>query len=250
MLSGDAIGEAHVLRFALDGHLKLSVFFPKPTPALLGTIITVENVLDHLPEGNPLDPEGLDPIIDAYWDNYFSWASNGNSIVINKRSEQIFQVECHDEIVGVFELTLTGPERYYLENKYSEQSKESAPFEGITIVKGDEPGTMFGLLPSGQWDYLPLDSVLVVRRPALEELVASASEVKPLAKRERDTLLVIIAALARIAKIDVSAPSSAASAIESETVRIRARVSDRTILNHLNRIPEALDARSMEGAEE
>jgi hypothetical protein len=65
MLSGDAIGEAHVLRFALDGRLKLSVFFPKPTPALLGTIITVEDVLDHLPEGNPLDPEGLDPIIDA-----------------------------------------------------------------------------------------------------------------------------------------------------------------------------------------
>ncbi len=66
----------------------------------------------------------------------------------------------------------------------------------------------------------------MVRAAALQELETanSTQQVKPLAKRERDTLLVIIAALAKIAKIDVDTPSSAASAIESETERMGARL--------------------------
>jgi hypothetical protein len=63
-------------------------------------------------------------------------------------------------------------------------------------------------------------------------------------QRERTTLLLIIAALAELPKIDVTKPSAAAVAIESQTARMGARVASRTIENHLKLIPEALEGRS------
>jgi hypothetical protein len=54
-------------------------------------------------------------------------------------------------------------------------------------------------------------------------------------------LLVIIAALAKLARIDVAKASSAAASIESQTALMGARVAARTIENHLKRIPEALE---------
>ncbi len=67
---------------------------------------------------------------------------------------------------------------------------------------------------------------------------------KPLGERERKTLLVIIAALAKMADIDVAKPSKAAVAIESQTIRMGARVSNRRIEDHLKRIPDALEDRN------
>jgi hypothetical protein len=101
-------------------------------------------------------------------------------------------------------------------------------------------------LPDGG---IPNDSLLVVRTAALQELEKRVSnlerpEEKPIGKRERETLLVIIAALANMAEIDLKKPSKAAAAIESETALMGARVSERTVLNHLNRIPTALMDRS------
>jgi hypothetical protein len=93
---------------------------------------------------------------------------------------------------------------------------------------------------------LPSDSVLVVKTSALRDLEARVSEPdqrveKPVEQRERTSLLVIIAALAQMAKVDVRKPSSAAGAIESQTVEMGARVSSRATENHLKLIPEALD---------
>jgi hypothetical protein len=95
---------------------------------------------------------------------------------------------------------------------------------------------------------LPDDSVLVVRTSALRELETSVSQQeqrpeKPIERRERTSLLVIIAALAKMAKIDVTKPSAAAIAIETQTELMGTRVASRTIENHLNRIPEALESR-------
>ena len=59
----------------------------------------------------------------------------------------------------------------------------------------------------------------------------------------KSTLLDIIAALAKMAKIDVKKPSAAAIAIETQTELMGTRVAARTIENHLNRIPEALERR-------
>ena len=101
--------------------------------------------------------------------------------------------------------------------------------------------------PAGE---LPSDAVLVVRTSALQELEALfLSDPEPaieraIERRERTTLLVIIAALAKLAKVDVTKPSSAATAIESQTSLMGARVAARTIENHLKRIPEALENKS------
>ena len=93
---------------------------------------------------------------------------------------------------------------------------------------------------------LPYDSVFVVRTSALDDFEALVSQrekppEKPLERRERSTLLVIIAALAKMAKVDVTKPSAAAIAIETQTELMGTRVASRTIENHLNRIPEALE---------
>jgi hypothetical protein len=64
---------------------------------------------------------------------------------------------------------------------------------------------------------------------------------KPMTVRERSSLLSIIAALAKDAKLDLSEPWKAAQSIEAMTVRLGARVAARTILNHLKAIPDALE---------
>ena len=56
-------------------------------------------------------------------------------------------------------------------------------------------------------------------------------------------MLVIIAALAKRAKVDVTKHSTAAATIQGETERMGARVAARTIEEHLKRIPEALESR-------
>jgi hypothetical protein len=95
---------------------------------------------------------------------------------------------------------------------------------------------------------LPEDTLLVVRTSALRELEARVSKLdqeveKPLEQRERTTLLVIIAALAELAEVDVKKPAKAGLTIESQTVRMGAGISSRAIQDHLNRIPEALARR-------
>ena len=96
---------------------------------------------------------------------------------------------------------------------------------------------------------LPSDAVFVVRTSALRDLEALISEPiptteRPVELRERTTLLTIIAALANLAKVEFTKPSKAALTIESETIRMRARVAARTIEDHLNRIHDALESKA------
>lgn len=66
---------------------------------------------------------------------------------------------------------------------------------------------------------------------------------KPLSTRERDTLLTIIAVLAREAKIKVDLPGKAAIFIEGLTDSMGTHVSKRAIEEHLKKIPDALATR-------
>lgn len=61
--------------------------------------------------------------------------------------------------------------------------------------------------------------------------------------KELTTLLIIIAALAKEAKMDITKPSKIAELIEDLTVSLGSRVSKRTIENYLNKIPDALERR-------
>ncbi|MEJ8855803.1 hypothetical protein WKW79_14565 [Variovorax robiniae] len=80
--------------------------------------------------------------------------------------------------------------------------------------------------------------------PKQKSSAPPAIEGRPLAKRERETLLTIIAALAKEAKIPLAAPSKAATLIQDLTDQLGAPVSKRAIEDHLKNIPAAIAARS------
>lgn len=67
---------------------------------------------------------------------------------------------------------------------------------------------------------------------------------KPLATKERNTLLVIIAALAKEAKIDLAKPSKAGLAIAHLTEKIGAPVDHATIEEKIKLIKNALESRA------
>ena len=69
---------------------------------------------------------------------------------------------------------------------------------------------------------------------------------RPLEWKERATLLVIIAALAKLAKVDIDKPSKAAVAIESQIALMGCHMGVRTIEVHLNRIRDALERKGAE----
>jgi hypothetical protein len=66
---------------------------------------------------------------------------------------------------------------------------------------------------------------------------------QPLATKERNTLLTIIAALAKEAKVNIDPPGKAAGFIEGLTDLLGAPVSKRAIEEHLKKIPNALESR-------
>lgn len=65
----------------------------------------------------------------------------------------------------------------------------------------------------------------------------------PLSTRERNTLLSIVAALCKEAKIDYSRPAKAAALVKDLTTEMGLSVGESTIESHLKRVPEALATR-------
>ena len=84
-----------------------------------------------------------------------------------------------------------------------------------------------------------LNSVRVER----DALAMQVKEIDPLDPRERNTLLIIIAALAKEAKINIDSPGKAALFIEGLTDSMGAHASKRAIEDHLKTIPDALATR-------
>jgi hypothetical protein len=249
------VSEADVLRLALDGHLTLSVNFVNHTTGRCGPVV---------------------PPRDANW-----WMTqlSGNQQRRPVSTLQIAEdqlIELDLEVIwidGVWDLTMLGAEQTDVEHLYQRltggPSVEPQTLEGPIVCRED--GTHCQLQshysdnefvnpkslneprnhPANFYPAagLPVDSVLVVRTSALHDLETRLAEPdrnaqKPLEQRERDTLLVIIAALAELAKIDVNKPAAAGATIESQTALLGAEVSSRAIQNHLKRIPEALERRS------
>ena len=80
-------------------------------------------------------------------------------------------------------------------------------------------------------------------RAERDALAVQAKEIDPLDPRERNTLLIIIAALAREAKIKIDLPGKAAIFIEGLTDSMGTHASKRAIEEHLKKIPDALATR-------
>ncbi len=71
----------------------------------------------------------------------------------------------------------------------------------------------------------------------------TATDGKALGTRERNTLLTIIAALCKEAKIDYLKPAKAAHLIEGQAARMGLRIGETTIEMHLKKIPDTLESR-------
>jgi hypothetical protein len=101
---------------------------------------------------------------------------------------------------------------------------------------------------------VPRGSEIVVRREALDSLLSRlhqhSKDRRPVEARERTTLLVIIAALARKAGLDVFKSWRASQDIEALTSELGARISARTVSDYLKRIPDALERRGKDGGED
>lgn len=257
ILAGEAVTEADVLQFALDGRLTLSVRLVNRVTARQGKIVPpadVKIVELEDPYGNTY--QGLQESVDL-----------GNDRMLTFSTERSF-------IEGIWDLSMLGTERIDVEKRY--QLLTGGPKVVLTNHNGplvNRPdGTWWQLVDHVSEDKflknfyksphdnpanyyaaraLPSDAVLVVRTSALQDLVAFMSEPepameRPIGQRERDNLLVIIAALAKLAKMNVAKPSAAAAAIEGEAARTGIRVGLRTIEEKLKLIPDALERKGAE----
>ncbi len=258
ILFGEDVSEADVLRLALDAHLTLSVYFVNGARGRCGPAVRNEDAKRTIWEENPADWIHLMGAR-SVGDKVFSQVLHGLPLGDGRVLEYVRETTLLD---GVWDLTMLGHERLEIEQRYQiltegpevDMRFRDGPLDHPIVSRED--GTYCQIYePYNASDYyhpadsLPADSVIVVRTSALHDLEArlSASNQKvekPIERRERSTLLVIIAALSKLAKIDVIKHSGAAAAIESETVRMGARVAARTIEDHLKRIPDALEGRS------
>jgi len=125
---------------------------------------------------------------------------------------------------------------------------------GYQLLKVNDEGLAFDLSVGGLEGSVHT-GYLRVERSALEQFRQEngivdipsrnidASDEKPLGTIERKTLLTIIAAIAKPAKINIEAPGKAAVYIEGLTDELGAHVAKRTIEEHLKKIPDALETR-------
>jgi hypothetical protein len=244
ILFDEDVTEADVLRLALDGRLALSVNFVTYAVGRCGKIVLAAAERNLVP---PSSGERYDSIKEVN-------LHNGRVVSFSPGLTPL--------ISGVWDLAMFGVGRSEIERKYHVLTG------GPTVRFGDDLWLDDLLIsrPDGTWmllfqddgrgEYfptqaLPADTVLVVRTSALQDLEAKLSEPEPatelpLKSRERDSLLVIIAALAALNGIDVKRPSKAAMEIESATIRKGARISARAIENHLRRIPDVLERKGAE----
>jgi hypothetical protein len=264
LVFGDDVTEADILRFGLDGQLKLSVRFVNfanavrhhertETPAELAA--GLEAFLQRLAEVKAAKDAGLP-------------TPPRQKPVRSPEEEQ--QAEEERRVVTlsdeIYDLPMIGGGRHDVEHAYQQQTGGPE----VTLIDLDGPfvdtadGTRFALrerlpkeiqtangivvtdrawYPPGR---LPDDSVLVVRTTALRELerrVIDSTETsadsigRPLKERERATLLTMVAVLADRAGIDISKPSKAALAIEALSIAKGARVSARTVEDQTARRP-------------
>ena len=91
-------------------------------------------------------------------------------------------------------------------------------------------------------DAIGLQSKYVFKREAKEKAIDELMD-KPLATRERNALLTIIAVLCKEAKIPYDKPAKAAGFIQSTAAMMGVSIGETTIEGHLKKIPDALGTR-------
>lgn len=306
---GESVTAADILRLALDGHLRLSVYLPNGATVLRGKIVThsLADVVTAIAENRV--PEDLDWISVPK-----SFAQKGLAASEDLSGEEvplIVSLRVDDsrwitldrkKIATVWELwdlPMFGGERLDVEHEYQRitggPSITAETLDGAFIWRGpeaicqiqedfDDNEYVSGSKANGmalekriaqdkigkeeakelranfearrkkykeerkQKEYcdnfypkggLPDDSVMVVRTAALREFeqsfVATQDDDKPLSSRERDTLLTLIAAMAKEGyKHDpTNKAKSAVSEILADVQKLGLSISDQTIRDKL-----------------
>jgi len=169
------------------------------------------------------------------------------------------------QIDGIWDLAIVGSGRRWLERMREVLMDGTAQTplgqEGVLVHQPDGAGCHLKLRMVRYLDIgttvhePPVGAHIVVRTTALTDLKARMGQSapadpdkpssldKPLGTRERTTLLTVIAALASVANVDVTATTKAAGIIEAAASGLGVRIGKRTIEEYLKRIPDALERR-------
>ena len=257
----EPVNDYDIFRFALDGHIKLSVNIINGAYAKKCKVVSVENartvkvdieengIFASLYKQKKIEIDKFDCILDLpFRDNEFL-----------QKEDKIISIR------GVYDLVMLGNERLDIEHEYQQLTSRIE----VTLVclegaylQSPENGNIYELqdhfkddvksmkdennyYPAGS---LPNDVALVVRASAISEFIEAVSTDKkidkPLSDKERETLLVIIAALAKEAKVDITKTSKAGELIASMTQQLGSSIGATTIETHLKKIPQALENRA------
>ena len=250
---GEDVTEADVLQLALDGHLKLSIYLVNGAYARRCVPVSIEEIeweevpmltgsgVCKIPLGGRVFQEGNDvfqvekiitPLQSGIWDLPMT---GGERIDVEHRLKQI---------VSGLEVTAVSLEGVLLSSPngdlYEVQSRHEDDF-----CRGKKFFDVNNFHPAG---CLPDDAFFVVRTAAIRSLEQSAdgttaSTDKPIATRERNILLSIIAVLCNEAKMDYAKPAKTANLIADTAAKMGLAIGESTIEGHLKKIPDALGTR-------
>ena len=263
---GETLEPADVLRLALDGHLKLSVRLVNHELARRAAYPS------QTERGTPENPWVMSPL--GVIDRGDGKGERRDILREEAVRESFMWVERMTTTVpaGEYDLPLIAAERLDVDREYEELSggtRSDLLHLGGAFIESD--ATLFQLLDGHPIDeeqrrifieetgeepdatflttQLPAGRTLIVRASALtaflEKLAGQDDPLeKPLTQRERTNLLLVIAALADHAKIDITMPSKAAGTIASLTTLLGTRLSARAIENYIKLIPDAVERSS------
>ena len=273
VLFGEEVVVADVLRLALDGHLSLSIHFVNKARARMGRLVALEDCPMELlaapdaAEAVKSALAGRKKLSPAAIMERFAGLATSRKLFATPTGIRFTESEwlvLEKDIVtidGIWDLPLLGAERLDVEHRFQEET--GGPEVTLVNLAGafvrrdetvcqlqevwsgvdsdSEPGAEPMYIPAGA---LPENASIVVRTAALREFEQtqdSEPDKKSLDPRERKTLLCIIGALAKAAKLDISSPYKAGAVVEK--MLPGQKISARRIGDHLKLVPDALEDR-------
>ncbi|MGR5452277.1 hypothetical protein ACPV5V_00045 [Vibrio campbellii] len=246
---GENVSLAEIYQLVLNRDLVISARFDANEPALLGKYI-------------PFTPEHHSELlkkrqIPEEWD----WV-DVDYIYYDECKEQHYALNPSlTNITGCWDFTMLGSEAKVIDHNYRIQAANSLegglfgvelkiPREEILLTDGKQ---LARLQPENEskkhliFDYFL--NKLVIRKQELNRLISALEDEsimqdqeKPLATRERNTLLILIGALCKQVGIDPSSPGVAKS-VETMTELVGAPVGEETVKNKLDQVAGALERR-------
>jgi hypothetical protein len=249
----EEVTEADVLRFCLDEQLNLAIYFPNKLTAKSTKIVSIKS-------------QGF-PQIDGV-----------NSNIVGDNALSTKDDEIH-YLEGLFDLPMIAGNKLAIECKYQKIIGGGELEVGYGAILVERYGQLFSLyskLPQEQlkaisedgngnfsvdyvkreiakFDYVPStnfpeNSSLVIKTKSLKEFetsinLESNNIEQPLGNKERNTLLIIIAALLKYDGFDPVGRETT-SEILRMTEELGVVVSDDTIRNVLKKIPDAVESRT------